>query len=170
MAEDKMSKGASATPTIYYLDLGSLGRGEIVRYDMLMIPDRDLYLQQYRLFLKDAAIQFVDVRYPYDDKWKQTSKSLESQGLTLTGKLPTLDYNGHLLTQVSVSFASMPLMAAVECLILTHLLKHLSILRYLARELGAYDGKTSYEKYLVDCVADVYNDWRVSRQRVRYCS
>lgn len=145
-----MSKGASATPTLNYLDLGSLCRGEIARYDITIIPDRDLYSQQYGLFLKDVALEFVDFRYPYDDKWKQTSKSLDSQGVTLTGKLPSLDYNGHLLTQVSVSFASVQLTAAVNCLILTRLLKHLSILRYLARELGAYDGKTSHEKYLMD--------------------
>ena len=110
------------------------------------------------MFLKDAAIDFEDVRYPHDDKWKQTSKSLQSQGLTLTGKLPTLDYNGHLLTQVSVSLHKLAIHEATKSLILTRLPKHLSILRYLARELGAYDGNTSYEKYLVDCVADVYND------------
>jgi len=119
MADDKISKGVSAKPTLYYLDIGSLGRGEVVR-----------------LFLKDAAIDFEDIRYTYDDTWKATSGTLESQGLTLTGKLPTLDYKGHLLTQ------------------------HLAILRYLARELGEYDGESSYDKYLVDCVADIYNDWR----------
>ena len=40
--------------------------------------------------------------------------------------------------------------------------QHLPILRYLARELGEYDGNTSLEKYLLDAVADVYTDWRVS--------
>lgn len=35
------------------------------------------------------------------------------------------------------------------------------MLRFLARELGSYDGETSAEKYLVDAVADIYIDWRV---------
>ncbi|EIT81621.1 hypothetical protein AO1008_02452 [Aspergillus oryzae 100-8] len=39
--------------------------------------------------------------------------------------------------------------------------EHLAILRYLARELGEYDGNTSLEKYFLDAVADVYNDWRI---------
>lgn len=41
--------------------------------------------------------------------------------------------------------------------------QHIPILRYLARELGEYDGRTSPEKYIVDAVADIYIDWRVSR-------
>lgn len=41
-------------------------------------------------------------------------------------------------------------------------MQHIPILRYLARELGQYDGVTSADKYLVDAVADVYIDWRVS--------
>lgn len=40
-------------------------------------------------------------------------------------------------------------------------LKHIPILRYLARDLGRYDGETNAEKYLVDAVADIYVDWRV---------
>jgi hypothetical protein len=42
--------------------------------------------------------------------------------------------------------------------------QHIPILRYLSRELGAYDGETSWEKYLVDAVADIYIDWRVFDQ------
>lgn len=45
------------------------------------------------------------------------------------------------------------------CLILP---QHIPILRYLARELGEYDGDTSADKYLVDAIADIYIDWRVS--------
>jgi hypothetical protein len=58
--------------------------------------------------------------------------------------------------------------------------QHLSILRYLSRSVGGYDGETNYEKYVVDAVSDasipsfreptieadslwqIYNDWRVS--------
>jgi hypothetical protein len=40
--------------------------------------------------------------------------------------------------------------------------QHVPILRYLSREVGGYDGKSSYEKYIVDAVSDLYIDWRVS--------
>lgn len=42
--------------------------------------------------------------------------------------------------------------------------QHIPILRYLSRELGAYDGTTNREKYLVDAVSDIYVDWRVIHQ------
>ncbi|EGR45740.1 uncharacterized protein TRIREDRAFT_5330 [Trichoderma reesei QM6a] len=106
-------------PTLHYLDIGRLGRGEVVR-----------------LFLRDAGIEFNDVRHPYDDTWPATSAKLKEQGITRTGKVPALLINGLVLNQ------------------------HISILRYLARDLGSYDGETNYEKFQVDAVADVYNDWR----------
>lgn len=107
-------------PTIYhYLDIGRLGRGEVVN-----------------LFLKDTGIDFKDVRYPYDNTWPDTSKKLRQSGLTRTGQLPALEYGGSVITQ------------------------HIPILRYLSRELGAYDGTTNWEKYLVDAVSDIYVDWR----------
>ncbi|KAL4807230.1 glutathione S-transferase [Aspergillus unguis] len=88
------------------------------------------------LFLKDAGIDKKDVFYPWDESWPAASKSLTEKGLTPTGLLPSLEYKGHVLTQ------------------------HIPTLRYLARELGKYDGESSYEKYIVDAVADVYVDWR----------
>ncbi|KAL5359461.1 hypothetical protein BJX96DRAFT_148492 [Aspergillus floccosus] len=103
----------------HYLTLGRLGRGEVVN-----------------LLLKDAGINVKEVRYPYDDTWKQTSEKLQLEGITRTGKLPALEYKGSIITQ------------------------HIPILRYLARELDAYDGETSYDKYIVDAVADIYIDWR----------
>ncbi|KUM55811.1 hypothetical protein ACN42_g11425 [Penicillium freii] len=109
-----------ATPTIYhYLDIGRLGRGEVVN-----------------LFLKDAGLDYKDVRYPYDNTWAENRKRLRESGLTRTGQLPTLEYGGSVITQ------------------------HIPILRYLSRDLGAYDGNTNWEKYLVDAVADIYIDWR----------
>ncbi|CAG8925858.1 unnamed protein product [Penicillium salamii] len=103
-------------PTIYhYLDIGRLGRGEVVN-----------------LFLKDAGIDYKEVRYPYDNTWAETSKKLRQSGLTRTGQLPALEYGG----------------------------SHIPILRYLSRDLGAYDGNTNWEKYLVDAVSDIYVDWR----------
>ncbi|RFU31748.1 hypothetical protein B7463_g4588, partial [Scytalidium lignicola] len=109
----------SVKPVLHYLELGSLGRGEVVR-----------------LFLKDAGIAFQDNRYAYDSTWPATSAELQKKGISFTGKVPVLEYDGAILRQ------------------------HIPILRYLARELGSYDGETSLEKYVVDAVADVYIDWR----------
>ncbi|KAL3439744.1 hypothetical protein BJX65DRAFT_317726 [Aspergillus insuetus] len=67
---------------------------------------------------------------------KDTSKKLQQDGLTRTGLLPVVESKAKKLTQ------------------------HLPTLRYFARELGGYDGETNWEKYLVDAVADIYNDWR----------
>ncbi|CAG9982904.1 unnamed protein product [Clonostachys byssicola] len=110
---------SSTLPVYHYLDIGRLGRGEVLF-----------------LFLKDAGIEVKDVRYAWDDTWPKTSEKLVQQGLTRTGKLPVLEYNGLKLSQ------------------------HVPILRYLARELGSYDGVTSVEKFTVDSVADLYVDWR----------
>lgn len=46
--------------------------------------------------------------------------------------------------------------------------QHIPILRYLSRELGAYDGTTNWEKYLVDAVSDIYVDWRVFYQLTQF--
>lgn len=109
----------STKPILHYLNIGSLGRGEVVR-----------------LFLKDAGIDFQDNRYANDDTWAATSADLKKKGITRTGKVPALEYDGVILHQ------------------------HISMLRYLARELGSYDGETSLEKYIVDAVSDLYIDWR----------
>lgn len=108
------------TPELHYLDI-KMGRGEAVR-----------------LFLVDTGIEFKDTRYPYDANWKSTSAGLKEKKITLTGSLPTLDIDGHLLQQ------------------------HVAILRYLARKLGKYDGTDNYSQYVVDAVSDLYVDWRVS--------
>ncbi|KAL4927666.1 glutathione S-transferase [Aspergillus undulatus] len=88
------------------------------------------------LFLKDAGIDKKDVFYPWDETWPATSDKLAQQGLTPTGLLPALEYKGDVYTQ------------------------HIPTLRFFARELGAYDGETNKEKYIVDSVADIYIDWR----------
>ncbi|KAJ6100051.1 hypothetical protein N7467_001586 [Penicillium canescens] len=103
----------------HYLDIGRLGRGEVVK-----------------LFMKDAGFNVKEVRYAYDETWPKISKILQEQGVTRTGKLPALEYQGLILTQ------------------------HIPILRYLARDLGSYDGETNQEKYAVDVVSDIYIDWR----------
>ncbi|OAQ62447.1 glutathione S-transferase [Pochonia chlamydosporia 170] len=103
----------------HYLDIGRLGRGEVVH-----------------LFLKDAGIEVKQARYPSDSTWPQQSETLKEQGITRTGKVPSLEYNGQILTQ------------------------HIPTLRYLARELGGYGGESNWEKYVVDAVSDIYIDWR----------
>ncbi|KAM0543989.1 hypothetical protein ACHAPJ_012014 [Fusarium lateritium] len=89
-----------------------------------------------KLFLKDAGINFEEKRYAYDDTWKESSEKLKKQGLTRTGLVPSLEYKGLILTQ------------------------HIPILRFLARDLGKYDGQTNEDKYLADAVTDLYIDWR----------
>lgn len=54
----------------------------------------------HRLFLKDAGIDFEDVRYAYDHTWPATSEELKGKGITITGNVPALEYNGTILTQV----------------------------------------------------------------------
>ncbi|KAJ4243837.1 hypothetical protein NW762_014716 [Fusarium torreyae] len=111
----------SETIVYHYLDLGRLGRGEVIN-----------------LFLRDAGLDFKTIRYAYDDTWPATKERLRKEGLSPTGLLPVLEYKGTKLSQ------------------------HIPILRYLSRELGGYDGDTSYEKYNVDRVADLYVDWRAA--------
>lgn len=52
------------------------------------------------LFLQDAGIDFDEKRYPYDDNWPATSAKLKQEGLTPTGKLPSIEYKGKVLIQV----------------------------------------------------------------------
>lgn len=105
--------------------------------------------------MRDAQFEFKDVRYAYDDTWPATSKKLTAQGVTRTGKLPALEYKGKILTQVSTGSKYLLLNKPLT-------FQHVAILRFLSRELGRYDGETSEEKYIVDAVADLYIDWRVS--------
>lgn len=109
---------AETIPTLHYFDLGTMGRGEVIR-----------------LFLRDAGIEFKDIRHSYGT-WSTESDKFKEQGITRTGKLPALIINDTILNQ------------------------HVPILRYLARDTGRYDGETNHEKFQVDAVADNYIDWR----------
>ena len=53
------------------------------------------------LFLRDAGIEFNDVRHAYNDTWPATSAKLKEQGITRTDKVPALLINGLVLNQVS---------------------------------------------------------------------
>ncbi|KAL1994801.1 hypothetical protein VTN49DRAFT_988 [Thermomyces lanuginosus] len=110
---------ASETVTYHYLDIGRLGRGGVLL-----------------LFFKDAGIDYKELLYKVDATWPENKKKLLEQGITRTGQLPAIEYDGHKFNQ------------------------HIPILRYFARKLGRYDGETNWEKYLVDAVADIYIDWR----------
>ncbi|KAF5637765.1 glutathione S-transferase P 10 [Fusarium sp. NRRL 52700] len=90
-----------------------------------------------KLFMIDAGIKFEERLYARDATWPETKEKLKKQGLTRNGQLPSVEYKGKVLTG------------------------HVPILRYLSRELGAYDGTTNDDKYLVDLVSDIYVDWRV---------
>ncbi|KAL8846247.1 MAG: hypothetical protein Q9221_008660 [Calogaya cf. arnoldii] len=90
--------------------------------------------QAVRLLLEDAQIAYDDTRYSFQEypDWKET-------GLVALNPLktvPVVKLNEKSLTQ---SYA---------------------ILRYFAKLLGSYDGKTPEEQYWVDAVCDIVSDWR----------
>ncbi|KAL7920123.1 glutathione S-transferase [Trichoderma austrokoningii] len=65
----------SSVSALHYLAIGRLGCGEVVN-----------------LFMKDAGIEFHDIRYPNDDTWPQASEELKRKGLSRTGKVPAVEY------------------------------------------------------------------------------
>jgi len=73
---------ATKTPILYYFNLGSKGRGEVVR-----------------LFLRELRIEFEDKRYAYDATWADLGKVFKQKGISVTQKLPVLDIDGHILSQ-----------------------------------------------------------------------
>ncbi|VUC35464.1 unnamed protein product [Clonostachys rosea] len=77
----------STVPVFHYLELGRLGRGEVLN-----------------LFLKDAGVDFKEIRYPYDETWPAQSKKLQKEGITKTGLLPALEYKGSIYTQARDSY------------------------------------------------------------------
>ncbi|CEJ82283.1 hypothetical protein VHEMI02359 [[Torrubiella] hemipterigena] len=108
-----------SSTTLHYLDIGAMGRGEVIR-----------------VFLQDAGIEYKDVRYKFDATWPASQAELKAKGISKTGRLPSLEYNGQILSQ------------------------HVPIMRYFSRKLNKYDGATDEEKYEVDLVSDLYVDWR----------
>lgn len=53
--------------------------------------------------MRDAEIEFNDIRHPYDATWPATSERLKQEGITRTGKVPALLINGIVINQVSYS-------------------------------------------------------------------
>jgi len=101
---------AAEKPIFHYFNLGSKGRGEVVRYGvscLFLRKVRCLYANHYdSLFMTELGIDFEDKRYAYDETWQTKSKEFEEKGLTLTLKLPILEIDGHTLWEVGLFRAS----------------------------------------------------------------
>jgi prostaglandin-H2 D-isomerase / glutathione transferase len=110
-------------PRVHYFDNLSRGRGQVIR-----------------LFLIDAGAAFVDLRYTYDEFYRDFQPSwMAKGGLNPTGKMPVIQLNSKVYTQTYPTF------------------------RYWSRLLGnAYDGDTLEETYQVDRLNDIGVDYRNS--------
>ncbi|KAI8058334.1 hypothetical protein BDF22DRAFT_665142 [Syncephalis plumigaleata] len=102
------------------------------------------------IFLSDANIPFNENNIPVS-QWLATRKTLRTTPVDSSdpttaiaqvrnpyGGAPTLEIDGQWYAQT------------------------VPILRMLSRQIGAYDGRTDHEKYVVDAVADIAIDWRTS--------
>ena len=91
--------------------------------------------QAVRLLLEDALIAYDDTRYSFQEfpEWKETGLV----ELNPMKTMPVVKLNGKTLTQ---SYA---------------------ILRYFAKLLKAYDGKTPEEQYWVDALCDIVSDCKL---------
>ncbi|KAK4057211.1 hypothetical protein OIO90_001706 [Microbotryomycetes sp. JL221] len=87
-----------------------------------------------RLFFEDAGIAFDDVRYEFDE-WNNKTPEQRAE-INPSGTFPFVQVGDKVHVQTY------------------------SMLRYYARQLGQYDGKTSEEKYFSDLITDVVSDWR----------
>ena len=100
--------------------------------------------QAVRLFLEDAQIAYDDTRYSFQEypEWKETGLV----ELNPIKTIPIVKLNEKNLTQ---SYA---------------------ILRYFAKLLKSYDGKTPEEQYWVDALCDIVSDCKLFPQNVRLSS
>lgn len=55
------------------------------------------------LFLRELRIDFEDKRYTYDESWQAIGKEFQEKGLSLTRKLPVLEMDDHILSQVCIN-------------------------------------------------------------------
>lgn len=90
--------------------------------------------QVLRLLFEDAGIAYTDTRYTFSEFPSHKTQALGS--MNPLKAVPVVELNGKILVQ------SYP------------------TLRFLARTLGAYDGTTSEEMYVVDQICDLGIDWR----------
>jgi glutathione S-transferase len=100
------------------------------------------------ILLSDANIPFKENNVPLS-QWIATRKTMRTTAVDSSnpataiaevrnpyGGAPILEINGQWYAQT------------------------VPILRMLSRQIGAYDGRTDHEKYVVDAVADIAIDWR----------
>jgi len=52
--------------------------------------------------MMDADIEFEERLYARDDTWPATKEKLIKQGLSRNGQVPSLEYKGHVLTNVNI--------------------------------------------------------------------
>lgn len=100
--------------------------------------------QAVRLLLEDAQIAYDDTRYSFQEypEWKETGLV----ELNPVKTIPVVKLNGKNLTQ---SYA---------------------ILRYFAKLLKSYDGKTPEEQYWVDALCDIASDCKLYPRDIRLLS
>lgn len=100
--------------------------------------------QAVRLLFEDSLIAYDDTRYSFQEypEWKETGLA----ELNPVKTLPVVKLKGKNLTQ---SYA---------------------ILRYFAKLLKSYDGKTAEEQYWVDAVCDIVSDCKLHPNNVRLSS
>ena len=67
-----------------------------MRIKKLLTDDRSL-------FFKDAGIDYKELLYKVDATWPENKKKLLEQGITRTGQLPAIEYDGHKFNQVRAS-------------------------------------------------------------------
>jgi hypothetical protein len=100
--------------------------------------------QAVRLLLEDAQIAYDDTRYSFQEypEWRETGLV----ELNPVKTVPVVKLNEKNLTQ---SYA---------------------ILRYFAKILKSYDGKTPEEQYWVDALCDIVSDCKLQTRNIRLSS
>ncbi|KAI9596334.1 hypothetical protein BDF19DRAFT_438778 [Syncephalis fuscata] len=121
----------NATITLYSIGVPHLARA----------GNLGMMLSDANILFKEQNVKLADWRTTREQLQKTASEHADNNLSTSGapnpyGAAPTLEINGQWYAQT------------------------VPIMRLLARELGEYDGNDSYEKYLVDAVADLAIDWR----------
>jgi glutathione S-transferase len=83
---------------------------------------------------QDAGAAYQDIRYTFDE-WPEHKRNGPIAEMNPTGNIPVIEMPGGKI--LSQSYA---------------------ILRHWGRQLGAYEGKTEYEKYWADAICDIVID------------
>jgi prostaglandin-H2 D-isomerase / glutathione transferase len=92
--------------------------------------------ENIRLFFHEAGIEFEDKRIKSED-WENVKKNFINEGC-FYGTMPIVEFEGKRYTQTN------------------------AILRYFSEKLNEYNGDNLEERYYIDCISDITNDWRIS--------